>query len=326
LGKFGDCDPLYGEAVSKYVEYFIKQGETIPYIRHKNLGDFVIDGKLPPNARVALVADFGTGQQTAKNILAQIARKKPDVVIHLGDIYYSGTEFEIENYFYEPWCQILNLSETTSSPATYTLSGNHDMYSGGQSYYTLINKLGQPASYFCLRNDHWQFLAMDTGLHAYKPIGGEPTFLEDTEVEWLKDKIMNSGTRKNVLLSHHQLFSAYDEIDRGKHLNQRLYDQLSPTLPMVSLWFWGHEHNLVIFKEYMGVLGRCIGCGAFPIGIEEIPSKPKFSDVPVEDVKLSKGFAFYNHGYVIMELNGPAATVSYYQDSNEDNSLFKEDV
>jgi predicted phosphodiesterase len=326
LSKFGDCDPLYIEAVLRYQEYFIKGGKAIPYRRHENLSDFVIDGRLLPDAKIALIADFGTGQQTARNILEQIARKDPDVVIHLGDIYYSGTEFENENYFYRPCQDILELSETGPKPDIYTLSGNHDMYSGGEGYYKLIDWLGQPASYFCLRNDNWQFLAMDTGLHAYMPVGGKPTFLEDREVEWLNDKVMNPGGRKSILLSHHQLYSAYDEIGDGSHFNQRLYDQISPILPRVSMWFWGHEHNLVIFKKYMGVLGRCIGCGAFPVGIEEIPSKPKFPDVPIEGVRLGKGPGLYNHGYVMMELDGPNATVSYYQDSDENTPLFKENI
>lgn len=326
LSKFGDCDPLYLEAVLKYKEYFVEGGKAIPYRRYQNLSDFVIDGRLLSDAKIALIADFGTGQQAAKNILEQIARKNPDAVIHLGDIYYSGTEFEVENYFYRPCLEILELSETGPKSDIYTLSGNHDMYSGGEGYYKLIDWLGQPASYFCLRNDYWQFLAMDTGLHAYVPIGGKPTFLEDTEVEWLKDKVSNSGTRKNILLSHHQLFSAYDEIGDGKHFNQKLYDQVSSILPKVTMWFWGHEHDLVIFRKYMGVLGRCIGCGAFPVAIEEIPSKPKFPDVPLEGVRLGKGIGLYNHGYALVELDGPTATVSYYQDSDEETPLFRENI
>jgi len=51
------------------------------------MSDFVIEGRLLSDAKVALIADFGTGQRAAINILEQIARKNPDVVIHLGDIY-----------------------------------------------------------------------------------------------------------------------------------------------------------------------------------------------------------------------------------------------
>src|SRR5208337_3165557 len=131
--------------------YFVAQQKQIPYVVWKNLGDFVIDdGKsLPSEASVAVVGDWGTGQDAAKLVLRQIADKKPDVVIHLGDIYYSGTEFEVNNYFLQPWTQILNLA--TNPIPTFSLAGNHDMYCGGVPYYNLIKTLGQPASYFCLR-------------------------------------------------------------------------------------------------------------------------------------------------------------------------------
>src|SRR5579862_313846 len=35
----------------------------------------------------------------------------------------------------------------------FSLCENHDMYSGGGGYYWLIDKAGQGAGYFCLRND-----------------------------------------------------------------------------------------------------------------------------------------------------------------------------
>ena len=109
LAKFGDCDPKYAEAAEKYAEYFVAQQKEIPYVVYKNLSDFVVDGKLPAQAKVAIVGDWGTGQDAAKLVLRQIANKKPDVVIHLGDIYYAGTQFEVDNYFLQPWKQILNL-------------------------------------------------------------------------------------------------------------------------------------------------------------------------------------------------------------------------
>jgi hypothetical protein len=73
------------------------------------------------------------------------------------------------------------------------------------------------------------------------------------------------------------------------------------------------------------VLGRCIGHGAYPVGITEIPDKPKFPDVPLEPVTLAKGPSFYSHGYLVMDLDGPSASVSYYQDSDpEDHPMWSE--
>lgn len=320
LGPFTTCDARYAEAAEQYVEFYKLKCGKPPYRVWKNIGDFVIDGKLPAQARVAIVGDWGTGQQDAKALLAAIARKNPDVVIHLGDIYYSGTEFEMENYFLNIWQNELDLAKTP----TFTLAGNHDMYSGGGPYYELLDKLGQPASYFCLRNADWQFVAMDTGLHDADALGSQPTFLEDTEVEWMQDKVQNAGGRKTVLLSHHQLFTAYEDIGGG-FLNPKLNAQVSPILDKVTAWLWGHEHNQVIYQPFQGVLARCIGHGAYPVGVTEIADQPAFPNVPLVDIKLAKGPAFYSHGYCILELNGPTATVSYYQDSDpEDTAMFTE--
>jgi predicted phosphodiesterase len=332
LAKFSDCDPGYAEAAVTYAAYFVAQGKDIPYKVYQNIGDFVVDGKLPDPATVAVVGDWGTGQDAAKLVLQQIARKKPDVVIHLGDIYYSCTEFEAANYFYNPWKQILGLG--ANGIATYTLAGNHDMYSGGVAYYNLIATLGQPASYFCLRNSNWQLVALDTGYNDHNPGGGGggATFLRDTEVAWFQDKINNAGGRKSILLTHHQLFTAYDEI-AGHEVNLRLYPQVKDLLGGIALWLWGHEHNFVLYAPHLGVeRGRCLGHGAFPVGEDELAKQPQFPDVPLlsdqagSTVRLGITDGVYNHGYAVVQLKGASATVSYYQDSDENNPMYVETI
>ena len=47
---------------------------------------------------MALIADWGTGTAEAKALLQRVAAHKPDVLIHLGDVYYSGTTTENEQY------------------------------------------------------------------------------------------------------------------------------------------------------------------------------------------------------------------------------------
>lgn len=321
LGKFTQCDPGYLECVQRYVDFYQVCKKDVPYIRYQNLGDFVIDGRLPAQARVAIVGDWGTGQDAARTVLQQIARKKPDVVIHLGDIYYSGTQYEVQNYFYDLWKSELDLARTP----TFTLSGNHDMFSGGVPYYELLQQLEQPASYFCLRNADWQFVAMDTGLHDHDPLQSSVTYLEDSEAAWVTDKVRNAGGRKTILLSHHQLFTAKEDIG-GQAVNPRLQQQLQPILSQVAMWIWGHEHDLVLYGRYLDVLGRCAGHGAFPVEINAIPATPRFPQVPMLDVELGHGDALYNHGYLIMDLNGPAAEVAYYQDSDETTPLYREAI
>src|SRR5581483_7585280 len=114
------CSAHWAEAALKYAQFVLSRG-TIPYRRWKNISDFVIEGKLAANARIGIIGDWGTGQQDARAVLQQMARKKPQVAIHLGDIYYSATQFEIDNYFYKIWQDVLNLP--ASGIASYTLAG-----------------------------------------------------------------------------------------------------------------------------------------------------------------------------------------------------------
>lgn len=331
---FSKCDPRWAQVLEVYAASRIAD-KTIPYRRYVKLDDFVIDGRLPPKATVALIADWGTGQDGARKLLARVAARNPDVVIHLGDVYYSGTQHEVQNYFYAIWQKVLGIPKAAwgaklidgaNGPATFHLAGNHDMYAGGQPYYAVIDMLGQPASYFCLRNEHWQFLAMDTGLHDSNPSKeGDPTWLEDSEVAWHEDKVNNAAGRKTILLSHHQLFSAYESIGKTP-VNGKLLSQLEDLLPKITAWFWGHEHNLVIYKRYLDVLGRCIGHGAFPVASGE--RKAPNPDIPIDPVTLGTDKeGFFEHGYAVMEIDGSEATVTYYQydaDAGAETVLFTE--
>ena len=327
--KFGDCDINYRNAMLQYLKY-LKEGGHTPYRTWVNVDDFVIEGRLPADGIIGIVADWATGEPEALEVLRQVKNHNPQVAIHLGDIYYAGTEHEVENYFYQPWSKILE--PENSGILSLALPGNHDLYSGGKPFYDLLDKLSilngsdkKMASYFCLRNDNWQLIGLDTALH--DRLGAGATYLEDSEVEWLIEKIENSGGRRTILLSHHQLFSADDQFD-GKSYNEKLYNQLFPILPKIDLWHWGHEHNLVIFDEYLHLKrGRCIGGSAFPVGNFEMPATAKNADVKYNhEVALSKGSAFYQHCYAIIKLDGANALVSYYEDREGGRLLFEENL
>jgi hypothetical protein len=333
--QFGTCDPRWSECISEYIKNRVSN-DPIPYRRYKQLSDFVIDDVLGDSARIALVGDWATGDATASAILQKIAQKQPDVVIHLGDTYYSGTDHEAQNYFYAIWQGTFDLPAVAwggkpaarSKPATFTLAGNHDMYAGGKAYYTVIDMLGQPASYFCLRNKSWQLIAMDTGLHDNDPTARSMTFLEDQEVAWIRDKIQNAGGRKTVLLSHHQLFTTFESIGPpGNRINQTLQKQLQAVLPAVTVWYWGHEHDFVIYPSFMNILARCIGHGAVPVGFDQGGTADPA--VPFENIRLAVDGdgGLFQHGYAIMDLNGAAATVTHYQFdpvSGKETTLYSE--
>jgi calcineurin-like phosphoesterase family protein len=95
-GEFekGACDPLWARTIDEHLKFFGLNGQrnAIPYRRAANVGSSSI--AINSKAKIAIMGDWGTGAQPAISVLKQIAAAKPDIVIHLGDIYYSGTPAE----------------------------------------------------------------------------------------------------------------------------------------------------------------------------------------------------------------------------------------
>ena len=325
--KFGTCDPDWYDTIIAYGKFIATHGlhAAIPgYKTYVNIGDFV----LPPiksDARIAIVGDWGTGTPAALDVLRSIAEQDPDLLIHLGDVYYSGTEQECSDNFLTPVAQILQAGRATPVRVV-SLSGNHDMYSGGAGYYAMIGKLGQPASYFALRTADaaWQFLAMDTGYSDHDPnnVTDVRVALTAHEQAWHLDKITNFGG-STILLSHHQLFSSYAPIgpadqpgNKRLPYNPNLLGNLQAwqAAKPVAAWFWGHEHNLTLYAPYRGLAaGRCIGHGAVPATEVDAPYglQTDLTETPpaLRAPQMPLAGGVYAHGYAILQLGGDGGTI-----------------
>jgi Calcineurin-like phosphoesterase len=320
--KDSACDIGWGECVVTYLAYKAS-GAKLLYRTNQNP---VLD--LGNRKTVAIVGDWGTGDEVAVNLLQQVASLKPEVLIHLGDVYYAGTHNEEQGNFLDIGRKLLG-----PSVPIFSLCGNHDMYSGGEGYYSLVDQLGQQASYFCLQNDNWQFIAMDTGHNDHNPLTvatNMTSLVKDeswAEEDWLLDKINLAKGRKTVLLSHHQLFSPFGAVGsvdgRPYAYNPNLRSTFQAVMDNVAWWFWGHEHTLAIFDSYMGLQrGRCVGASAVPVFTDQ-QSYANASDLetyggaalPVWNAKAQVGNngTSYNNCFAVMTLSGSSASVDYYQ-------------
>lgn len=346
--KFGTCDPLWSEAVAAYVHFFDFGKGAVPYRPSTGPGD-PAPHALPENATIALIADWGTGTAEAIALLEKVAAHRPDVLIHLGDVYYSGTGEENQRYFLDPINKVFGRGPDRPL-AVFNLPGNHDLYSGGAGYYDTLDRLNVPPlapegqmqshSFFCLRSSGWQIVGLNTGLHDDDlfDVATSMTYLEDPELVWAKNQIATAAGRRTMLLSHHQLFSAFSPIgpkDNGdRSMNARLYSQFADVLPEIDVWLWGHEHNLEIYGPYAGLSrGRCIGHAAVPVLTDQTPYASRVGDkIPLlpsneNPVRLGITDDMYNHGYVIAKLDDTRKTarLSYYQDRGTE-LLFEEVV
>ena len=267
--------------------------------------------ELPDDCVVAMAGDWGTGTGPAEDVAKQIQKHHPEVTIHLGDVYYSGTPSEFRNYFLSSWPR--------GSSRTMLLNANHEMYSGGYGYFGLaLPEVGQETSYFCLENDHWRILGVDSGYFArhfplLEFLLKGLTRLPDENVTWLEDVVFRNrrDRRPVILLSHHAWFSSFDTEYGG------VGRSVSPFLDRILLWFWAHEHRLAGYgRARLGddspVRARCIGHGGMPIELKDRPKRKRnlvFYDArPVAKVKRDSVGAC---GYAALELAGPKLTIRY---------------
>ena len=277
---------------------------------------------MPDPCRVALAGDWGSGTPSAYRVMQRIREQAPDITVHLGDIYYSGTVEEVEQYF-------LGDDDWYRGPhGTYALNANHEMYSGGAGYFErVLPALNQQTSYFCLANTHWRLVAVDTGYYAkFFPLlellaSSTLLKLHEANLRWLQEVVFaDAGDRRPViLLSHHQWFSAFEDE------YTRLGQQLRPYLDRLTLWFWGHEHRFAAYGAFgLGgapqVRARCIGHGGMPVELGEQPKRQRH--LVCYDTRANPENAIGNEpigycGYALLGFNANTLTVQYYDEDGE---------
>ena len=269
------------------------------------------------NARIILVGDWGTGLDRAVNVASRIRQElarggaRQQVVIHLGDVYYSGTKREMSNRFLRDWPV-----DRGADPLSFTLAGNHDMYSGGHGYYLgalrderFAHQAG--CSHFALRNDFWQFLGLDSAYEEGGLYGAQATWAQTAT------RAAPAGCA-TVLLSHHQPFSAHGD---G---NPELARKIAPVLATrrVAGWFWGHEHRCIEYgpatvKGEPLPFASCLGHGGVPeyVAMKKGEKRPapwvyEYLEVNSRDIQPWGTF-----GFAVLELEDAAMAVRYIDEN-----------
>ena len=131
--------------------------------------------------RIALAGDWATGTDEAHLVGELIKKFDPHYSIHLGDVYYVGYRTEVDENFLGIKNQESQFEPCLwpyGSRGSFALNGNHEMYARGFAYFDRMlptlglitngKPLGQKASFFCLENEFWRIIALDTG---YNSIG-----------------------------------------------------------------------------------------------------------------------------------------------------------
>jgi hypothetical protein len=301
-----------------------------------NNGIFRMEAGAAGPTTVALLADWASS--TPESTLIGGLAAGQDYSIHLGDTYYIGNSKEISD----------NFNDTVGGPwpygtrGSFAMLGNHEMYSSGKPFFTeLLPYMGimsagkepqrQEASFFCLENDHWRIIALDTGYDALKGLLGlTPNAglkIQPQEMDWLTNIVRpGKDNRGIILLSHHQCYSAFEPYEF-----QAILPQIGSLLGQRDvLWFWGHEHRLSFYGYNsmgpgLGCFSRCIGHGGMPVELGAFKTKSASAKDPANRnlvmyderprATIDSNIALGHNGYVILELDGPGLAVKYYDDS-----------
>jgi hypothetical protein len=282
--------------------------------------------------RIAIAGDWGTGTDVAQQVSDSMVADNPELTIHLGDVYYVGTEREIQANCLGGDPSNPGVAWRHGSKGSFALNGNHEMYSGGTPYFDVfLPTLGIPTSqdkqqlrsYFCLEAPVWRIIAIDTGYNS-DTLGGDCT-LEKPLLDWLENVVDPIHKPKpTVLLSHHQWFSGFGDGDYPKPAQQ-----LAPYFKNQEIiWLWGHEHRLAIFYPYQSpdhrltCHARCIGHGGMPL---ELPSAAYPNQERAQRVEywdnpdlhpdrfqtLSDGTRVGTNGYAMMTIQGSNLSLEY---------------
>lgn len=293
------------------------------------------------NTRLVLFSDWATGleralqvTQHAREWLLEAKRDGRDAhAIHLGDVYYAGEKSEYDKRVLAPGTWSVEPGEADAIPS-WCLNGNHDMYSGGWAFFDHLladdrfkrqrTPDGRGTSWFELVGPEWHVVGLDTSWNDHLLLHSQWGDLERPQGERVTKIATAHDAPKVLLLSHHQLFSAYDPKGVGPTIER----ELAPALDSgrVRAWFWGHEHRCMTFEPHEQVqYGRCVGHSGVPVTAHE-PSAavPAPGAWEYRGQFESHGAAWARFGFVVLDFDGPVIHVSYVDE--EGNVDLTEDL
>lgn len=325
-----------------YLAYILSRKRPLPHYKGPHQGIFPV---LNNQCSIGLLSDWASYTSESIRTGNKLKEHDCDITIHMGDIYYVGSREDVELNFGEegawPW----------GKKASFALPGNHEYFSSAAGFYeVLLPKMGvkngeqnwhQESGFFCLENDYWRIIGLDTGYHSVnkqiiKKTIGQDARLDDHILKWLKEVVKPFAPGDNrgiILLTHHQPKSAFESP------YEKMVEQLAPLLgnkrPLI--WLWGHEHRLAFYgantqKDSILHFGRCIGHGGMPVALGnavelDMPDKESGAQQSLvmydqrsnpkheELITQSNQVLGYN-GYATIELNDQRAILRYYDDES----------
>ena len=298
--RYEQLDIGWTKALTNLVATLWHDDFVKPFPTRPDLAPVRLEANAQGTVRIAIVGDWGGGNALARGVMETLASLDPDYVIHLGDVYYAGTDSkgsppgEERDFLVDFWRRY----GPAKDGRCFTLNSNHEMYSGARGYFDVA--LADPMfaaqgrySYFALEFGNWIIAGFDSAYYASSltlflkgNLGGE----DDPQYDFLGE-VAKRG-KKTILMSHHNPISY-----QGKKGKRRIWHRKQSALWKEvtrviepDYWYWGHLHLGAVYNKNSAarkVKARCIGHGCIPFGVPRGLAKDArvdwFSDTAFDD-------------------------------------------
>jgi len=191
------------------------------------------DDVAPAVVRILAFGDSGQGDANQYQLAAQMAKVKPNLIIHTGDLIYpDGERSDYREKFYRPYASLI------AAAPFYPCPGNHDVRTDRAAplFEQFVLPENGPAEETPERN-YWfdygdiRFVSIDSNVYLES--------LEKVIVPWLDRALSASDARWKVCFLHHPVYS------NAKYgPTKKLWNTIVPVMEKrgVQLVLNGHDH------------------------------------------------------------------------------------
>lgn len=289
--------------------------------------------QIPDNTTLAILGDWGGANQPALAVGA--AASSSQYIVHLGDVYYAGTNGSLLLDPYEP-DHFLNVWPGVAG-RSFALNSNHDMYAHATGY--SLTTLAAPqfqtqgGNCFALYNNAYRIVGLDTAYYA--PDNGITDFPgymigslgdpQGAQAQFLLDQIgqLTAG-QKLILLTHHNGLNLDGSVPAQTDEPNLLWQQITAALQRIPagasknvLWYWGHVHAGAVYSwqtvNGITIYPRCCGHGCIPWGVStELQESGNVLWFENQVLPGGGDNYFVTNGYATLALNGTSLTEAFF--------------
>lgn len=330
--RYAVMDIGWSLAVLDFIRLQIGLESMAPF--NSNPNSLTINTNTQPSLTIALMGDWGTGNyqdgpspnSPSAQVMTAIKNLAPDMVIHLGDVYYAGTENGIFPGDNEEQNNLVDAWKYNAPLGNFTLNSNHEMYSGANGYFNVAlasdifapyhtgPKSNLPTSYFSVEYGDYVIIGLDS---AYNATG---MFMQGRITDAYQPAFMKqvASGKKVIILTHH------NPIDTLGDAKNSLWDDVTSANALngaPAMWYWGHIHNGIVYSDLAvtgnTTLARCLGNASIPIGTGNWLNNENisfFTNTPLNDGTPNNSLRVKN-GFAVLTIANNTITETWYDQS-----------